>query len=120
MRREPIPASPTALRPGQPWERQGGGGRAGLPGSDLQPPTSRTRRTGCTWSAWSRSRRLQHLIVDCRTFTALNNGVQAIGSIRHSGDFRWMILEPGSNTISVTATSPGGTLTTTVDIPYHA
>jgi hypothetical protein len=61
-----------------------------------------------------------HLIVDCKAFTAANDGLNAIGSIRHSGDFRWMILEPGSNAISVSATSPGGTLTSTIDIPYHA
>ena len=60
-----------------------------------------------------------HLVIDCAKFTALNDGVQAIGSIRHSGDFRWLILEPGSNALSVTATSPGGTLTTTATAPYH-
>ena len=62
----------------------------------------------------------EHLIVDCKAFTAANNGVYAIGSIRHSGDFRWMILEPGTNAISVSATAPDGLLTSTVDIPYHA
>jgi hypothetical protein len=31
-----------------------------------------------------------------------------------------MVLEPGTNAISVTATSPGGSLTSTIDIPYHA
>lgn len=62
----------------------------------------------------------KHLIVDCEKFTALNDGVLAIGSIRHSGDFRWMILEPGAQTLRVTATSPGGTLTTTGFAPYHA
>lgn len=60
-----------------------------------------------------------HLIIDCAKFTALNDGVQAIGSIRHSGDFRWLIIEPGTNALRVTATSPGGTLTTTVAAPFH-
>lgn len=60
-----------------------------------------------------------HLIVDCDLFTAANDGVSSIGSIRHSGDFRWMVLEPGSNSLSVTATAPGGTLTTTAAAPYH-
>lgn len=62
----------------------------------------------------------KHLLIDCERFTATNDGVQAIGSVRHSGDFRWMILEPGANSISVTATSPGGSLTTTAQNPFHA
>jgi hypothetical protein len=61
-----------------------------------------------------------HLLVDCELFTAQNDGVNAIASIRHSGDFRWMLLEPGAQTLRVTATSPGGTLTTTASAPYHA
>ena len=62
----------------------------------------------------------KHLIIDCERFTATNDGVLAIGSIRHSGDFRWMVIEPGAQTLRVTATSPGGTLTTTAYAPYHA
>lgn len=62
----------------------------------------------------------KHLLIDCEKFTATNDGAQAVGSIRHSGDFRWMILEPGANSISVTASSPGGSLTTTAQTPYHA
>lgn len=62
----------------------------------------------------------KHLIVNCAAFTATNDGVLAIGSIRHSGDFRWMLVEPGAQTLRVTATSPGGTLTTTAAAPYHA
>lgn len=62
----------------------------------------------------------KHLLVDCAKFTATNDGVNAIGSIRHSGDFRWMIVEPGVQTLRVTASSPGGTLTTTAAAPYHA
>jgi hypothetical protein len=61
-----------------------------------------------------------HLLIDCGLFTATNDGVNAIGSIRHSGDFRWMIVEPGAQTLRVTATAPGGTLTTTAAAPYHA
>lgn len=60
-----------------------------------------------------------HLIIDCENFTATNDGLNAIGSIRHSGDFRWLILEPGANSLRVTATTPGGTLTTTAAAPYH-
>jgi hypothetical protein len=60
-----------------------------------------------------------HLVIDCERFTATNDGLNAVGSIRHSGDFRWMLIEPGSQTLRVTATSPGGTLTTTAAAPYH-
>lgn len=62
----------------------------------------------------------KHLLIDCGLFTATNDGVNAIGSIRHSGDFRWMIVEPGAQTLRVTSTAPGGTLTTTAVAPYHA
>lgn len=62
----------------------------------------------------------KHLVIDCERFTATNDGVLAIGSIRHSGDFRWMVIEPGAQTLRVTATTPGGTLTTTALIPFHA
>lgn len=60
------------------------------------------------------------LTIDCANMTADNDGVNAIGSIRHSGDFRWMIVEPGTNPMEVTSTSPGGSLDTTVVVPYHA
>jgi hypothetical protein len=62
----------------------------------------------------------KHLVIDCGLFTATNDGVNAIGSIRHSGDFRWILVEPGAQTLRVTATSPGGTLTTTAVAPFHA
>ena len=60
----------------------------------------------------------EHLIVDCGAWTALNDGDQAIGSIRHSGAFEFFRLVPGANSIRVTATSPGGTLTTTFAPPF--
>ena len=54
------------------------------------------------------------LVIDCEAFTAANDGVNAIGSIRHSGAFEFFRLEPGSNSLRVTSTSPGGSL----DIDY--
>jgi len=59
-----------------------------------------------------------HLVIDCGAWTADNAGVNAIGSIRHSGAFEFLRLAPGSNSLRVTATSPGGTLTTTFTPPY--
>lgn len=53
----------------------------------------------------------QTLVIDGRAFTALLNGVQAVGSIRHSGARQWMLLEPGANSMRLTATTPGGTVT---------
>jgi hypothetical protein len=50
------------------------------------------------------------LVIDCSAFTATNDGVNAIGSLRHSGAFEFFRLEPGANSLRVTATSPGGSL----------
>jgi hypothetical protein len=50
------------------------------------------------------------LVIDCGAFTALNDGVNAIGSVRHSGAFEFFRLVPGSNSLRVTATTPGGSL----------
>lgn len=51
------------------------------------------------------------LVIDGQAFTALLEGVTAIGSIRHSGSRLWMLLEPGTNSMRLTATAPGGTVT---------
>lgn len=53
----------------------------------------------------------ESLIIDGKAFTALLEGVSAIGSIRHSGSRLWMLLEPGANSMRVTSTAPGGTVT---------
>lgn len=60
----------------------------------------------------------EHLVIDGAAFTALNNAVNAIGSIRHSGDRRWLVIAPGTNNLQVSASVPGGTLTTTFRTPY--
>lgn len=51
------------------------------------------------------------LVIDAGKWTALNAGVEAIGSIRHSGGFPFFRLDPGVNSLRVTATTPGGSLT---------
>jgi len=58
------------------------------------------------------------LVIDCSTWTATNDGVNAIGSIRHSGAFEFFRLEPGSNSLRVTATSSGGSLAIDYAPPY--
>lgn len=64
----------------------------------------------------------KHLIIDLDAFTAANDGVGAGGSIRHSGDARWLVLDPGVNAIRVTGTgmTSATRLTTTVETPYGA
>lgn len=60
----------------------------------------------------------QRLLIDTGAFTTINNGLQAIGSLRHAGGFAWQRIRPGANTLRVTATSPGGSLTATFRPPY--
>jgi hypothetical protein len=50
------------------------------------------------------------LVVDCGAWTALNDGVNAIGSVRHSGAFEFFRLDPGANSLRLTATSAGGSV----------
>jgi hypothetical protein len=51
------------------------------------------------------------LTIDGAAFTADIDGTSAIGSIRHSGHRLWMLLDPGDNSMRLTATTPGGTVT---------
>lgn len=61
-----------------------------------------------------------HLVIDCVAFTALNNGVNAIGSVQHSGALPFMVLQPGANILTVTGTGTTGAtaLTVTFTPPY--
>jgi hypothetical protein len=63
----------------------------------------------------------KHLLIDVEHFTAENDGVFAGGSIGHSGDFRWLLAEPGAQTLRVTGTGLSGAtrLTTTFKPPFH-
>lgn len=62
----------------------------------------------------------KHLIIDCVAYTALNDGVNAIGSVQHSGATDFMVLQPGANVLTVTGTAITGatTLTVTFSPPY--
>lgn len=60
----------------------------------------------------------KHLLIDGAAFTALNDGVNAIGSIRHQGGYELLRIDPGTNALSVTSTSPGGSLTATFTPPF--
>lgn len=50
------------------------------------------------------------LVIDCGAWTAANDGVNAIGSVRHSGAFEFFRLVPGANDLRITADTPGGSL----------
>lgn len=58
------------------------------------------------------------LVIDCDHWTALNDGVNAIGSVRHSGAFEFFRLVPGVNSLRVASTSPGGSLSLVYAPPY--
>lgn len=60
----------------------------------------------------------KQLVIDCGAWTATNDGVNAIGSLRHSGAFEFFRLEPGANSLRVTASSPGGSLAIAYSPPY--
>jgi Siphovirus-type tail component, C-terminal domain len=62
-----------------------------------------------------------HLVVDCVAFTALNNGVNAIASVQHSGALPFMVLQPGANPLTVTGTGmTGATALTCTFTPAYA
>ena len=50
--------------------------------------------------------------------TALNNGLNAIGSVRHSGGMALLQVEPGANTLRITTGTTGGQVTATLKPPY--
>ena len=60
----------------------------------------------------------KQLVIDCGAFTAANDGLNAIGSIRHSGAFEFFRLDPGANSLRVTSSSPGGSLAIAYSPPY--
>jgi hypothetical protein len=59
----------------------------------------------------------QELVVDVGAFTAFNNGLTAIGSVRKNS-VPWLFLEPGVNDLEVTGTAVGGTLAATFRPPH--
>lgn len=59
-----------------------------------------------------------HGIIDVARFLATNDGVNSIGSIRHSGALPFLQVDPGSNDLRVTSTAPGGSVTLTYEPPF--
>ena len=58
------------------------------------------------------------LIIDTQAYTALLDGDNVIGSIRHSGARQWMILEPGVNNMRITGSAVGGSVDYEFVPPY--
>ncbi|MGH2512356.1 MAG: hypothetical protein ACRDGQ_06690 [Candidatus Limnocylindrales bacterium] len=61
----------------------------------------------------------QTLVIDCSAWTAMNGASNLIGSVVHAGGFPFMMIEPGSNVLSITGgTGSPATLTSTFSPPY--
>lgn len=56
----------------------------------------------------------KHLILDAQLWTATNDGADVQGAIGHSGAVAMLEVDPGSNSFTVTAGTPGGSLTSTL------
>lgn len=114
-----IAASPTAFALVQPGEISSH--RAAF---DFLGPITNPRVTNTTTGVYVECLVTvgagEHLIIDCEAFTAELEGINSIGSIRHSGDRRWMVIVPGTNDLSVTGSGVSGAtrLTTTFPTPY--
>lgn len=54
-----------------------------------------------------------HLVIDTWAATALNNALNAIGSVRHSGGLEFFRLVPGVNSLRATTGTLGGSVTIT-------
>jgi phage-related protein len=48
------------------------------------------------------------LAIDTDKATAVLDGTSVVQSIRHSGDVRWWLLEPGTNPITIESGTTGG------------
>jgi hypothetical protein len=112
-----TPASPTDLAVTHPGTVRGG--RLVL---DFTGPIANPRVTnlgnGQYVEALVTVASARHLLIDVSAFTASNDGANAIGSIRHSGAYRFLELDPGAQTLRVSATTPGGSLAVTFSPPY--
>jgi phage-related protein len=58
------------------------------------------------------------VVIDCADFTATSLGYNVIGYIVHSGDVAFLVLQPGSNSLQVTASVAGGKVKIEFYPPY--
>lgn len=112
-----IPASPTTLNVTDPGTVRGPAQQGTLT-LDLLGPISNPQivnaANGLSVQCLVTVAAGTHLIIDCVAFTALNDGVNAIANIRHSGALEFMVLEPGPNALAVTGTGVSGATSLTV------
>ena len=74
--------------------------------------TNTTNGTSVTITASVAS--TKHLIVDTGAFTALNDGVNVIGSVTHSGAVPFLTLNPGLNVLQISGSAATGSTLVTV------
>ena len=58
------------------------------------------------------------LVIDTGAYTALLDGDNVIGSIRHSGARPWMVILPGGNNMRITGSAVGGSVDYAFVPPY--
>ncbi len=112
-----TPASPTDLAITHPGTVRGGKLLLDFAGPSANPRVTNLGN-GQYVEALVTIASTKHLVIDTTAFTALNDGANAIGSIRHSGAYRFLEVDPGTQTLRVTATTPGGSLSVTFQPPY--
>ena len=112
-----TPASPTDLSITHPGTVRGGKLLLDFTGPIVSPRVTNVGN-GQYVEALVTVAAATHLLIDVAAFTATNSGANAIGAIRHSGAFRFLEIDPGAQTLRVTATTPGGSLSVTFSPPY--
>lgn len=89
---------------------------------DIAGPVTDPRITNLTTGTWVQFTGSvpsgQRLYIDSEHFSAFLAGTNVVGSITHDGGVPFMWLVPGSNSMQVTSTAFGGTLTTTFAPPF--
>lgn len=112
----PIPASPTAFVLAHPGTEVGHDVVL-----DFLGPITNPRVTNLTTGTYveflGAVAATQRLVLDGADFTALNNGLNAIGSVRYSGDPRWLLIAPGNNNLQVTGSAM--TAATRLDLTFR-
>jgi hypothetical protein len=115
-----IPSSPTAFTLTNPGTVRGHRVRITFTG-----PITNPRVTQVTTGIWVQYTGAvlsgDNLVIDCEAFTALNDGVNAIGAITHSGAYEFFRVEAGANALSVTGSAMDGNtrLETTIRPAYR-
>ena len=114
----PIAASPTDWTLHHPGTARGHRARFEITGPASNPRIANLT-TGWYVEALVTLAAGELLTIDADAFTADVDGTNAIGSLRHSGGFAWIAIDPGDNDMRLTSGDLGGTLTATFEPPYY-